>query len=110
MTFTPIFCPHGRAQCSLQGAFTFHRKGSFTRKCDGQRVPRFVCMACRRYFSEQTFRLDYGLKRPELDLKILGELVSLLPQRGTARKLGCNRKSVATRVRRLGDFCRTAAG
>ena len=108
--FTPTFCPSGGSECSAQGAFAFRRKGCFTRKCDGQRVQRFLCLACRRFFSEQTFRLDYGLRQPELDLKLLGELVALLPQRGTARKLGCNRKSVALRVRRLGDFCRAAAG
>ena len=110
MSFTPVFCPHGRADCSRLEAFQFQRKGSYARKCDGQRVQRYVCLACRRYFSEQTFRLDWGLKRPELDVEILAELVKLLPQRGTARKLGCTRASVASRVRRLGDFCRSARG
>ena len=71
MPFVPPYCPNGacrhrRTAISRSSAF-FRRKGSFARLGD-RRVARFQCKICGRHFSEQTFRVDYRWKRPELDM------------------------------------------
>jgi len=69
--FTPPHCPW--PECSSHspssGApFRFQRHGSFQRLCDRRRVPRFLCLSCKRTFSLQTFAFSYYLKRPTLSL------------------------------------------
>jgi transposase-like protein len=101
--FLPVCCP--RAACpSRTGAspFAFQRDGSFPRAVDGRRVPRFRCKACRRRFSAQSFRLDYRLHRPQLNVPILSFLVSKVTLRQTARILKTDRKTVHHRLRLFG--------
>jgi transposase-like protein len=100
--FTPPFCPYP----NCRGPANYERKGFYHRKCDGQDVQRFQCLACGRWFSEQTFKLNYRLKRPELDARVFDDLVSKVTQRQSARTLGCNRKAIALRLRLFGVHCR----
>jgi len=104
--FRPSICP--RPDCpSHRGApFTVRRRGVFQRHCDGRVVRRFLCLTCRRGFSEQTFRLDYRLKRPELLPRFFLERVSKCTHRQSARNQGCSRTTEERHFRRLGEHCR----
>jgi hypothetical protein len=57
-------------------------------------------------FSTQTFRVDHGLRRPALDGRIFGELVSKVTQRQIARRAFCTRRTVARRLDVFGEHCR----
>jgi hypothetical protein len=54
----------------------------------------------------QTFRVDYRLKKPKLNLSLFGPLISKVTHRQAARVLGCSRRTVAHRLALLGDHCR----
>ena len=97
--FTPRFCPS--AGCPTRAgtaAFLWRRSGSYLRAADGRRVPRFLCRACGRRFSAQSFRLDFRLQKPHLNVPILHYLVSKVTHRQTARVLRCDRKTVHRRL------------
>jgi len=79
----PSFCP--RPSCSQ------HRV-----------VPRFVCGACRRGFSQQSFAVSYYLKRPELTVPIARGIVNSAAHRQIARVAECAPSTVTKRVARLG--------
>ena len=98
--FRPRRCPFPSCPSRSGGAeFAWTRKGSFRRKVDGRRVPRFACKACGRRFSFQSFRLDYRLHRPQITKRILRSLAAKISIRQTARRLGCSRKTVELRLR-----------
>ena len=69
-------------------------------------VQRYQCKRCKGFFSTQTFRVDCGLRRPALDGRIFGELVSKVTQRQIARRAGCTRRTVARRLDVFGEHCR----
>ena len=106
MQFQPAFCPCVSPECATRPSFQYQRRGSFTRACDGRRVQRFQCKSCKRTFSTQTFRVDYRLRRPALDRKIFGALISKVTQRQAARDLHCDRGMIARRVEVFGQHCR----
>ena len=103
MNYTPPFCP--RPECPSHGSeeFRFRRSGYYTRICDKAMVPRFRCLICLRGFSRQTFRVNYRLHRPELDMRAAWCFVSKVTMRQSARFLGCRRETIELRLRRFGD-------
>ena len=103
LAFTPPFCPY--SNCSAKANYA--RKGFYLRKCDGLRVQRFECLSCGRWFSEQTFKVNQRLKRPEIDLQVYDDFISKVTQRQSARTIGCNRKAIALRLRLYGVHCRS---
>jgi transposase-like protein len=103
--FRPRFCPWPACvlhRASEVPARAFARAGSYLRRCDGRRVPRFRCAACQRSFSLQTFAVSYYLKRPELTLPIARGLVAGSAHRQIARSAGCHHATVTRRAQRLG--------
>jgi transposase-like protein len=103
MAFRPPCCPLPACPSrSGRSRFTWHHRGTFRRKCDGRAVQRFTCLACRRSFSTQTFRLDYRLKQPRLHLALFDEFVSKVTMRQSARLRGASRKTIAHRLELLG--------
>ena len=106
MRFQPRACPHADCPSIVTGHHRWCFKGSFTRDCDGRTVQRFLCLECRRTFSTQTFRLDYRLKKPQLNHTLFAPFVSKVTHRQAARVEGCSRKTVAHRLKLLGDHCR----
>ena len=103
--FVPQSCP--RRQCPSHAgpdapAFGYVRVGSYHRKCDGRRVPRFRCRVCQRGFSLQTFAVSYYLKRPELLIPIANAIVACSAHRQTARSLGCAASTVSRQAARIG--------
>jgi transposase-like protein len=103
--FHPPFCPyrdcpeHHRSASS--SGFRFRRRGFYS-SARAQRIPRFVCLACRRSFSRQAFSVRYFLKRPELLLPVACGLQAGSAHRQLARSLGCAPSTVTRLSARLG--------
>ncbi len=107
MRFHPPRCPYSDCSASRTGApFRWRHRGHYVRRCDARRVQRFECLACHRRFSTQSFRLDFRLHRPWLSYQLWPHFVSKVTHRQSARMLGTSRKTVAHRLRLLGDHCR----
>lgn len=99
--FIPPFCP--RATCSnhdtAHGRWWSHR-GSYHTRVSGS-VPRFMCTACRKTFSVQTFSVHYYVKRI-FDLAEVERLSSSsMSLRALGRHLACTCASVQNRIDRL---------
>ena len=100
-SFWPPCCPNPDCtQAATAGQRGFFRHGYYVTKVRGRRVPRFLCRACRRTMSSQTFNVTYRLRRPELDEAILHELAHGYSLRRVAQILGINRKTVSRRLMR----------
>ncbi|MFP4376917.1 MAG: hypothetical protein ACLFP4_07730, partial [Spirochaetales bacterium] len=69
---TPLFCPNKHCPChidpdapeskALRRIDWFKRSGTYMTKVRGE-VQRYACKRCGRGFGEQTFSLDYYVKR-----------------------------------------------
>ena len=71
-------------------------------------VIRFKCLVCGRGFSEQTFSLDYFVKRT-IDYREVRKLLCCCAGvRATSRALGCSCDSVTNRTSRLARQCISA--
>ena len=104
--FTPTRCPRPDCPSLSTSHCRWQHRGHYRRKCDGRSVQRFLCLECRRFFSTQSFRLDYRLHRPRLHLELFPLFISKVTHRQAARVLGCSRKTVAHRLELLGRHCR----
>jgi len=105
MEFRPESCPYSSPACA-GGGFQYQRRGYYTRACDGRRVQRFRCKGCMRTFSTQTFRVDRGLRRVQLDGLIFQALISKVTLRQTAKNLHCTRRTVERRLDLYAKQCR----
>jgi hypothetical protein len=65
-------------------------------------VQRFRCLRCGFSFSSQSFRVDCGLRKPQLNFPVFLDLVSKVTLRQCARKLECTRRTVERRLDRFG--------
>jgi transposase-like protein len=103
----PPFCPN--EHCAYHGrtiaSWRWIRAGFFTRRASPQRIQRFRCGHCGRYFSTQTFRNDYWFKRPELLEDVFHAMIHCTCFRQLARKLNCSPQTILHHVRRLGRHC-----
>ena len=103
----PPFCPnercsfHSRASSSWQWV----RAGFFARQRRPHRVQRFRCEHCGRYFSRQTFRTTYWLKRPKILPEAFHALTHCTGYRQLARKHGCSPQTILAHAERLGRHC-----
>lgn len=100
----PRFCP--RRDCpqhTLEDgrSFAFQYNGWY-RRSDGRRVPRYLCKACGKSSSKQSFSLSYGSKRPELIVPVFAGLQAGSCHRQLARSLGCAPSTVTRLSARLG--------
>jgi transposase-like protein len=101
--FRPRFCPwracpehqrnSGRLSVRAHGAYLSRR---------GRRIPRFLCLRCRRTFSQSSFSLLYYLKRPELLRPVAALLQAGAAHRQIARSLACAPSTVTRLTARLG--------
>ncbi len=101
--FQPPFCPH--RECPehrrTSPGYRFRRHGVYASR-KRSRVPRFLCLTCRRTFSRQTFAVSYYRKRPELMRPVAAALVAGSAHRQIARSLGCAPSTVTRLAARLG--------
>ncbi len=104
---SPAFCPN--PDCSYHReagpAWRWVRAGCFSRRAAPHRVQRYQCRHCRRYFSDQTFRTSYWLKRPELLAAVFHRLVACSGFRQIAREFEASPQTVLTHSARLGRHC-----
>jgi len=107
MRFRPRSCPFAACPSRSSGHRRWCFKGHFRRACDGRVVQRFLCRECRRTFSTQTFRVDYRLKKPELNLSLFGSFISKVTHRQASRIIGCSRTTIAHRLMLLGEHCKS---
>jgi transposase-like protein len=103
MSFVPPRCPNIQCSYHEQPVPRFYRVwGSFQPKCRTEPVPRFRCKHCRRTFSRQTFRHDYGDRRPELNAMLYELLVSGVGLRQSRRLLHMSVRAVQAKALKLG--------
>lgn len=112
--FWPPFCPNENCnQSSTPRHDGFFRHGYYSTRGRSKRIPRFLCRACRRTMSSQTFDSSYRLRMPDLEKAILREIAQGASLRRVARVLGINRKTVSRRLfrarNRAGDLVQLAA-
>ncbi len=105
--WAPPFCPN--PNCKHHNAsnsdWPCKRIGTYRRQLAPHRIQRFLCRACRRSFSTQTFSTTYWQKRPDLDARILARTVGCMANRQIARDLDVSPETVNRHVARLGRHC-----
>jgi transposase-like protein len=103
----PPFCPNPgcRFHHGPTTSWRWVRAGFFSRRAAPQRIQRFRCGHCGRYFSSQTFRTDYWLKAPELLSECFHAMTHCTGFRQLARKHECSPQTILGQVRRLGRHC-----
>ena len=99
----PPFCPY--SECANHTALPitgrwYHLAGSYHTTVSGT-VTRFICLGCGRTFSEQTFRLDYFVKRKLSYRRIFTYMTNCGGIRATARVLGVSHQAISNRLGRL---------
>ena len=103
----PPFCPNPDCafHCGTTPSWHWARAGFFTHDSTPQRIQRFRCGHCGRYFSEQTFRTRYWLKRPELLEPVFHQLVQCAGFRQIARQYDASPQTIALLSARLARHC-----
>jgi hypothetical protein len=81
------------------------RYGVYRRRAAPRVIQRYRCVNCRRLFSDQTFRVSYWLRRPELLEPVFHRLVACSGFRQIAREFPASPQTVLTHSRRLGRHC-----
>ena len=98
----PPFCPNRRCghHHSPKEEMWYMRNGTYTTGASGE-VKRFVCRTCGSGFSEQTFSLDYAVKRKISYQHIFMQLKASGGIRTIARDFGVTHKVILNRCFRL---------
>jgi len=101
--FQPPFCPWRECAEHLRrsAGYRFHKHASYSTQ-RRKRVPRFLCLTCKRTFSRQTFSVTYYRKRPELLRQVAAGIVGGSALRQIARTLDCSPTTVSRISARLG--------
>ena len=100
--FQPLRCPYPSCRFHLHPPPLFCvRRGVYRPRCRNHPVQRFLCRACGRSFSRQTFRADFRHKKPHLNAPFLRLMVSCVAMRQAARFLQVARRTIEHRFRWL---------
>lgn len=100
-------CPYCAKRSDYVSDFrTTVRFGSFHRTSDSKDVQRFLCKHCKKTFSKATMDPRYRQKKRQKNNLLEELLASAVSQRRSARILRINRKTVARRLRFLGNAAR----
>ena len=100
--FHPPFCPWPDCTAHAGPSRGFQRAGTYRTKFSAKRIPRFLCKACRRTCSRQTFSTTYYLKRRELLVEVAEGLVAGSAHRQISRSAHCAKTTVTRMAERLG--------
>src|SRR5262245_35279265 len=105
--WAPPFCPavDCRYHTSPSPDWAWVKCGHYRRLRPPWIVQRYRCAHCGRSFSEQTFRIGYWLRRPELLLPVFHRLVACSGFRQIAREFEVSPSTIATHAARLGRHC-----
>ena len=104
---SPPHCPnqHCASHADAEAPWRWARAGFFTRRAHPHRIQRYRCVDCGRYFSDQTFRTDYWLRRPGLLAETFHALTHCTGFRQLARKHGGSPQTFMALALRLGRHC-----
>ena len=89
----------------LRPDWRFKRCGYFWSHCQRKRIPRFLCLCCRRSFSSQTFATSYWLKRPDILPQLVTKTTGCMANRQIARDLDVAPSTIDGQLARLGRHC-----
>lgn len=92
--------------CPRCGAGCPTKHGRYRRADDAQFIQRYRCKACAKCFSSATFSATYRQKKRRLNRLIEMDIASSTAQRRIALKHGCDRKTVARKVKFLAKQAR----
>ena len=107
MPFVPPRCPNvGCEKHTNPTSGFFVLRGWYQPNCRTLPVQRYLCRTCRRSFSRQTFRHDYGDRRPEVNELFWALLVSGIGLRQLGRVLKLNVRSAQNKQRKMARTCR----
>jgi len=102
--FKPKFCPNIECSNHVYPGSTrrnwFSKDGFYHTKAFGK-VQRFRCKHCKQRFSEQTFSLNYHVKKKICYRSILDGLISSSSISDISRKEGVSRHTIINRERRM---------
>ncbi|MBK7770075.1 MAG: hypothetical protein IPI48_05955 [bacterium] len=105
--FVPPHCPNSNCpfHSGLRQRWRFKRIGYHWSHCQKKRIPRFLCLCCRRSFSSQTFATTYWLKKPEVLGQLVMKTVGCMANRQIARDLRVAPSTIDRQLARLGRHC-----
>ena len=93
-------------ECPRCGAKSSVKHGQFHRHDDSQSIQRYRCKVCGKCHSSATHAPTYRQKRRRLNPLIEADIASSTSERRIAKKLGCDRKTVARKVAFLAEQAR----
>ena len=82
------------------------KNGKYVRKSDKKRIQSFLCKACKKRFSTQTFQIDYRHRKRHINQQAFRLLCQGVSQRSCAFLLGVRPKAIAIRIKRFGEICK----
>ena len=77
--------------------------GSYFRKADLKKILRYRCLSCNVTFSDNSYSLDYVLKKVAIATEIKNAYESGESIRAIARRLEIDRKMVTRKISSLGS-------
>ena len=106
-SWAPPFCPNPNCiyHNNSGDPWPYKKIGYFRRHLAPHCIQRFLCKACKRSFSTQTFSQSYWQKRPDLDAAIIMKTVGGMANRQIARDLNVGPETVNRHIARLGRHC-----
>jgi transposase-like protein len=106
MSFVPPRCPNPCCDAHREPKGVWYvRIGYYVTRCRPEPQQRYRCRHCRRKFSRQTFRHDYGDRKPDTNEPLLKLLTSGVGLRQAGRVVGLDVHSVQGKVRKFGRTC-----
>ena len=103
----PPFCPNSACRFHRRDRdlWRFEKHGTYNRQSPPYNVQRYRCVACRRTFGDQTFRVTYWLRRADLLRPVFFRLLGCSGYRQIAREFDVSPQTVAGISARLGRHC-----
>lgn len=100
----PLYCPNSDCPNHRERESGFYIKKGYRRTShNGQKVPRYQCKSCLKYFSATSTKRIQGQHRPELNRDIFRMAVSGVTYTRIAKLLGCSETTVARKVKTLAE-------
>ncbi|MFQ5381784.1 MAG: hypothetical protein ACE5EF_09205 [Dehalococcoidia bacterium] len=105
-SWRPPFCPNPAClHHQPSDGWRWKKIGFYRRRRAPRNVQRYLCLRCRRAFSEQTFSVSYWLKRPELLPIIFHRVLCCSSYRQIAAELAVSPSTTLRHTERLGRHC-----
>lgn len=106
-SWQPPHCPN--RNCSFFNELTtgwrFKHAGYYQRQLSPNRIRRFRCLECGRYFSTQTFSVTYWMKKPHILAEVFRQTTSCAANRQISHNLKVAADTIDRAVGRLGRHC-----